>query len=161
MAELKWVSKEREGAKFCQDVEKGAFGCTGWEYRVVPLQENSPSSGMTAGMPALGLGVLCFSLCRAKRRNGKNLTLTAPASTAPPCALSARLAWGREGRRGKRKRGVGHPLYSVPILFGFPCSEDFPVLMISLFCSDFLGPCGSGLCLALAQWQRMCLCLSV
>ena len=46
-----------------------------------------------------------------------------PASTAPQCAPSARLAWGREGRGGERKRGVGHPLYSVPVLFGFPSSD--------------------------------------
>lgn len=46
-----------------------------------------------------------------------------PASTAPQCAPSARLAWGREGRGGERKRGVGHPLYSVPVLFGLPSSD--------------------------------------
>lgn len=49
--------------------------------------------------------------------------MTVPASTAPQCAPSARLAWGREGRGGERKRGVGHPLYSVPVLFGFPSSD--------------------------------------
>lgn len=33
--------REREGAKFCQVLEKGAFGCTGWKYGVVPMQENT------------------------------------------------------------------------------------------------------------------------
>lgn len=65
---------------------------------------------------------IAFPLCRAKRRNGRNPTSTAPASTAPQCALSARPAQGREGRGGERKRGVGHPLYSVPVLSGFPSS---------------------------------------
>lgn len=49
--------------------------------------------------------------------------MTVPASTAPQCAPSARLAWGREGRGGERKRGVGHPLYSVPVLFGLASSD--------------------------------------
>lgn len=51
--------------------------------------------------------------CRVKRRNGRNPTWTVPASTAPQCAPSARLAWARKGRGGERKRGVGHCLYSA------------------------------------------------
>lgn len=38
------VEREREGAKFCQVLEKGVFGCTGWEYRVVPIQESTVSA---------------------------------------------------------------------------------------------------------------------
>lgn len=44
--------------------------------------------------------------CRARRKNGRSLTWTAPASTALPCALSTLLAWAREAKGGRRRRGV-------------------------------------------------------
>lgn len=103
--------------------------------------------GQWSSVPGMHLDCLCFdfSLCRVKRRNGRNPTLTVPASTAPQCAPSARLAWGRKGRGGERKRGVGYPLYSVLSVW------------TSLFSWCFPGLCSPGL----SGSCSMCLCLSL
>lgn len=107
---------------------------------------------------------LCFLLCRVKRKSGRNPTLTVPASTAPPCAPSARLAWGREGRGGERKRGVGHPFVLCS------CCLDFPIQMVLSWSLQFQAVSGTnsvgkeGMCLSVCVMRgafMMCRLLSV
>lgn len=150
MAQLKWVLREREGAKFCQVLEKGAFGCTGWEYRVVPIQENSLSSGMTAGMAALGLGVLCFFSLQSEEEEREESDFDSASINSSSMRSECSAGLGKRGKKRKKKKR-SRPSFVL-------CSYS---VWIALFRWCFPGLCSSRPCLALARWERMCLCLSV
>lgn len=149
MARLKWVLKEREGAKFCHVLEKGAFGCTGWECRVVPIQKNTVSwSGVAAGMSALGLGVLCFFSLQSEEEEREESDFDSASINSSSMRSECSAGLGKKGKKRKKKKR-SRPSFVL-------CSYS---VWVFLFSWCFPGPCSSRL--ALALWERMCLCLSV
>ena len=65
--------------------------------------------------------------CRARRMSERSRTSTAPASTAPPCAPSALLPWGRRARGGARRREVRLPVCRVPVGITWMWSAERPL----------------------------------
>lgn len=145
MAQLKRVLKEREGAKFCRVLEKGAFGCTGWEYCSYP-GEQSLSSGMTSGIPALGLGVLCFFSVQSEEEEREESDFDSASINSSSMRSECSAGLGKRGKKRKKKKR-SRPSFVL-------CSYS---VWITLFRWCFPGLCSSRLCLALARWERMCL----
>lgn len=105
---------------------------------------------MTAGMAALGLGVLCFFPLQSEEEEREESDFDSASINSSSMRSECSAGLGKRGKKRKKKKR-SRPSFVL-------CSYS---VWIFLFRWCFPGLCSSGLCLALARWERMCLCLSV
>lgn len=112
-----------------------------WMHRVGVWGCSYPgerSSGMTAGMPALGLDVLCFFPLQSEEEEREESDFDSASINSSSMRSECSAGLGKRGKKRKKKKR-SRPSFVI-------CSYS---VWISLFRWCFPGLCSSGLCLAL------------